>query len=279
MKAAPPDGSRDRRIEDPTNLWLIHPVSRLLLPLALRAGVSANAVSCVGLLLGIGAAFFYAHWTNPAAVVAGLVLSIGWLIADGLDGMVARATRTASAVGRLLDGVVDHGVFILIYVVMATTIGTVEGWALALTAGAAHIGQASLFEGERARFHRRAKGDWGTAPPARTGGLLEKLYDDISRGVDRAAGPFDRALKDSRDPQGFGRDYAARAALPMKVMAFESANMRVLAIFLACMAGNPRLFWWFEIVPLTLLIIVTLVWHRRVEAALVAPGGVKPVNT
>ncbi|KQS03992.1 hypothetical protein ASG11_06785 [Sphingomonas sp. Leaf357] len=279
MKLAPPDGSRDRRIEDPTNLWLIHPASRFLLPLALKAGISANAVSCMGLLLGIGAAIAYAHWTSPLAVAIGLLLSIGWLIADGLDGMVARATRTASAFGRLLDGVVDHGVFILIYVVLATSIGTVEGWALALTAGAAHIGQSSLFEGERARFHRRAKGDWGTTPPARTGGLLEKLYDDISRGVNRAADPFDRALEHSRDPLRFGREYAARAVAPMKVMALESANMRVLAIFLACMAGNPRLFWWFEIVPLTLLIIATLVWHRRVEAALVHPGGATSVNT
>ncbi|WP_332788604.1 CDP-alcohol phosphatidyltransferase family protein [Sphingomonas sp. GB1N7] len=251
----------------------------MLLPLALKAGISANAVSCAGLLLGIGAAFAYAHWTNPFAVAIGLLLSIGWLIADGLDGMVARATRTASAFGRLLDGIVDHGVFILIYVVIATSIGTLEGWVLAVTAGAAHIGQASLFEGERARFHRRAKGDWGTTPPARTGGLLEKLYDDISRGVDRAADPFDRALRDSRDPQRFGREYAARAVAPMKVMALESANMRVLAIFIACMAGNPRLFWWFEIVPLTLLIIATLVWHRRVEAALLHPGGATSVNT
>jgi CDP-diacylglycerol--serine O-phosphatidyltransferase len=279
MKRVPPDGSRDRRIEDPTNLWLIHPVSRGLLPLALRVGMSANAVSCVGLILGIAAAAAYAHWTNPLATMIGFLLSIGWLIADGLDGMVARATRTSSAFGRLLDGVVDHGVFILIYVVMATSIGTVEGWALALAAGAAHIGQSSLFEGERARFHRRAKGDWGSTPPPRTGGLLEKLYDDISNGVGRAADPFDRALQNSCDPQRFGEDYAVRATAPMKIMAFESANMRVLAIFIACLAGNPRLFWWFEIGPLTLLIIATLVWHRRVEAALVHPGGATSVNT
>jgi len=279
MKLAPPDGSRDRRIEDPTNLWLIHPASRALLPLALRAGVSANAVSCVGLVLGVAAAIAYSQWTNPFAALIGLSLSIGWLIADGLDGMVARATRTASAFGRLLDGLVDHGVFILIYVVLAGSIGTFEGWVLAIVAGAAHVGQASLFEGERARFHRRAKGDWGDTPPERTGGMLEKLYDDISHSVDRAARGFDRALRDSRDPLRFGQDYAARAAAPMRAMAFESANMRVLAIFLACLAGNPRLFWWFEIVPLTLLIIATLIWHRRVEAALMHPGGAEPVNT
>jgi hypothetical protein len=233
----------------------------------------------MGLALGIGAATAYWYWATPFAAVIGLILSIGWLIADGLDGMVARATKTASAVGRLLDGICDHGVFILIYVMIATSIGTGEGWALALTAGAAHIIQSSLYEAERARFHRRLRGDSGESPPVRTGGLLERGYDAISRSIDRLADPFDRALRTARDPARFGAAYADRVVPVMKVMALESANMRVLAIFIACLAGNPRLFWWFEIVPLTILLIFTLIWHRRVEASLVRPGGATPMPT
>ncbi|MEG3089032.1 CDP-alcohol phosphatidyltransferase family protein [Sphingomonas sp. PB4P5] len=279
MTIPPPDGSRDRRIEDSTNLWVIHPAARVLLPLALRLGISANMVSFAGLGLGIAAAYAFAQWNDPRAVVAGLLLSVGWLIADGLDGMIARATKTASAFGRLLDGLCDHGVFALFYLTLAATVGTLEGWLLAIAAGLVHALQSNLFEGERTRFHRRLRGDSGSAPPPRTGSRLEKLYDDVSRSVDRLADPFDRALAASGDAQRFGRDYATRAAAPMKLMAFESANMRVAAIFLACLAGDPRLFWWFELVPLTLLLAGTLFWHRRVEAALVSPAGAAPVNT
>jgi CDP-diacylglycerol--serine O-phosphatidyltransferase len=279
MTIPPPDGSRDRRIEDSTNLWLIHPVSRALLPPALRLGVSANMVSFAGLGFGIAAAFAYAHWHDALAVTIGLLLSICWLIADGLDGMVARATKTASPYGRLLDGLVDHGVFTLIYLVLGFSVGTLEGWTLAILAGVAHILQASLFEAERARFHRRVRGDSGAAPPPRTGGVLEKLYDGISRGIDRLADPFDRVLARSGDPARFGAEYGTRAAPAMKLMSLESANMRVAAIFLACLAGDPRFFWWFEIVPLTLLLAGTLFWHRRVEAALMHPAGASTVNT
>ncbi|WP_457309883.1 CDP-alcohol phosphatidyltransferase family protein [Sphingomonas sp. UYAg733] len=279
MTPPAPDGTRDRRIEDPTNLWLIHPTARRLLPVALAWRVSANMVSLMGLALGVGAATAYWYWNTPLAAVVGLILSIGWLIADGLDGMIARATQTASPFGRLLDGICDHGVFILIYIVIATSIGTGEGWALAFTAGGAHIIQSSLYEAERSRFHRRVRGDSGESPPARTGGLLERGYDAISHVVDRLADPFDQALRSNRDPARFCADYGLRAAPVMKLMALESANMRVLAIFVACLVGNPRLFWWFEIVPLTLLIIVTLIWHRRVEAGLVHLGGATPVNT
>lgn len=279
MTIPPPDGSRDRRIEDSTNLWVIHPASRALLPVALRYGVSANMISFAGLGFGTAAAIAFYNWDRPAFVLLGLLLSVCWLIADGLDGMVARATGTSSAVGRLLDGLCDHGVFTLIYCALAASLGTAEAWALAIAAGMAHAAQSSLFEAERTRFHRRLRGDAGTEPPARTGGMLERLYDSLSRGIDRLADPFDRALHASLDPKRFGAEYAARAAPAMKTMAFESANMRVAAISLACLAGDPRAFWWIEIVPLTLLLIATLFWHRRVEAALVHPTGASPVNT
>ena len=158
MTSAPPAGFRDRRIEDRSNIWLIHPAGAHLAP---RCGQTwypgqrcfdcrlADRHRRGALLLSLGEA-------SPA-VLLGFALSIAWLIADGLDGMVARATGTASALGRLLDGICDHGVFILIYVAMAISIGTKEGWALALSAGAAHIVQSSVFEGERARFHRRLR--------------------------------------------------------------------------------------------------------------------------
>ncbi|WP_010219359.1 CDP-alcohol phosphatidyltransferase family protein [Sphingomonas sp. PAMC 26621] len=158
MTAPTPDRSRDRRIEDPTNLWIIHPAAHLLLPWFIARGISANAVSLSGLAVGGLAALAYAHWQSWAFVMLGLLLSIAWLVADGLDGMVARATGTSSPLGRVLDGLCDHGVFTLIYVVLACSIGTAAVWALTLAAGAAHAVQSNLYESERARFHRRCMG-------------------------------------------------------------------------------------------------------------------------
>lgn len=268
MTALPPDQSRDRRIEDPTNLWVIHPAARRLLPWFVARGISANMVSVGGLALGMLAAFAYAHWTSGLYALAGLLLSICWLIADGLDGMVARATGTASALGRTLDGVCDHGVFVLIYVVLAISLGnTVEAWSLALAAGAAHALQSNLYEGERARFHRRCKGVAGsTRVPA--GNALLRSYDHVAGTLERFSQPFDRALRHTDTPLELAQAYGARATGPMRLMSLLSANVRVYAIFLACLFGDPRLFWWFELVPLTGVLIVGLTWHRAVEASL-----------
>lgn len=275
MTIPPPDRSRDRRIEDPSNLWIIHPAGRRLLPWFVARGISANAVSIAGLALGIGAAFAYSNWSDWRWAIAGLLLSVGWLIADGLDGMIARATGTASALGRFLDGLCDHGVFILIYVVLASSIGTAEGWALAISAGLAHAVQSSLYEGERARFHRRCKGDPGT-PPVRSRNPLVLLYDSVANGIDRFARAFDQGLRRHPDPAAFGAAYGERATGPLGLMRLLSANMRVFAIFVACLVGNPRLFWWFELVPLTIILVIGLFWHRAVEARL---AGAAPVST
>jgi CDP-diacylglycerol--serine O-phosphatidyltransferase len=269
MTVPPPDGSRDRRIEDPSNLWLIHPAGRAVLPWAIAHGLSANWVSVAGLCLGGLAALSYAQYGNAAFAFVGLALSIGWLIADGLDGMIARATKTASPLGRMLDGLCDHGVFALIYTALAITLGTPEGWVLAFAAGGAHALQSNLYEGERARFHRRIKGVALSAPAVPTGNALIRFYDGIATGIDRIAMPFERILGQASDPSALAANYGARAVAPLRLMALLTANVRVWAIFVACFAGNPRIFWWFEIVVLTLVTIVGLVWHRRVERAFV----------
>jgi phosphatidylglycerophosphate synthase len=240
-----------------------------LLPLALRRGISANLVSLAGLALGISAAVAYWHWQDGRAALLGFVLMLAWLVADGLDGMVARATNTASAVGRVLDGICDHGVFILVYCTLATSIGTAQGWALAVAAGAAHAMQSSLYESERYRFHRRVRGDSGAVAVVRSGNILEKGYDAFAGTLDRMSAPFDRLLRRAPDPKALGAEYGRKAVPVLRFMALLTANVRVIAIFVACLAGSPLFFWWFELVPLSAITIFGIAWHRRVEAALV----------
>lgn len=274
MTLAAPDLSRDRRIEDPTNLWIIHPAARRLLPWFLERGISANAVSLAGLALGTLAALAYSQWKIWPFGVVGLLLSVGWLVADGLDGMIARATGTASPLGRVLDGLCDHGVFILIYVSLALSIGTLEGWALAIAAGVAHMVQSNIYESERARFHRRCKAVATISRAAPSRNPLVQLYDFVWGMLDRVAARFDDALGRHHAPADLAATYGARAAGPMRLMSLLSANVRVYVIFLACIFGNPRLFWWFELVPLNIILIFGLLQHRIVENRLRTVPGV-----
>lgn len=265
MTALASDGSRDPAIESVSNLWLIHPLSRAGLGWALRLGVSANMVSIAGLLLGVASAVAYFYWQNPLWAAAGLLLSLGWLVADGLDGMIARATGTSSAAGRVLDGICDHGVFICIYVSLALSLGFASWIWLAAVAGLFHAIQSSLYESERVRYHRRIRAEVGAPDRIQPQGTGVRLYDKVFHALDRWATPFDRRMVASPDPALFARRYREAAGPSMKLMSLLSANTRVFAIFLAALAGDPYLFWWFEIGPLTFVAILAIFWHRRAE--------------
>ncbi|MGZ8286926.1 MAG: CDP-alcohol phosphatidyltransferase family protein [Allosphingosinicella sp.] len=264
----PPDGSRDLRIEDPTNLWAVHLAGRMLLPLALRARISANMVSVAGLAVGTGAALAYLGWRDPMLATLGFLLTLAWLILDGLDGMVARATGTASALGRFLDGLCDHGVFLILYLALGAAIDTPEAWITGTIAGLVHGVQANLYESERARYHRRVRGDPGGEARLPSANAVMRLYDGLAGSLDRIAGRFDRALSAAPDRRALAAAYGERSAPALKLLNLLNANARIVVLYAACLAGDPRLFFWWTLGPLTLVTAAGLIWHRRVEARL-----------
>jgi hypothetical protein len=266
----PPDGSRDLRVEDPTNLWVVHLAGRMLLPLALKGRIPANAVSVAGLATGTAAALAYLGWRDPALATLGFLLTVGWLVFDGLDGMVARATGTASALGRFLDGLCDHGVFLILYLALGAAIDTPEAWITGTLAGLVHGVQANFYESERARFHRRVRGDPGVEAPPPSPNAVVRAYDRLAGSLDRLAGRFDRALAAAPDRRAFAAAYAERAAPALKLMNLLNANWRIVAVYAACLAADPMLFWWWELGPLTAVTVAGIAWHRRIEARLAA---------
>jgi hypothetical protein len=268
LRLPPDDGARDRGIDDPTNTRIVHPLGRLLLVPALRLGIPPNPVSLAGLASGAAAAAAFHRWENPRWATLGFLLALLWLVLDGLDGMIARATGAASDFGRLLDGLCDHAVFVLLYVSLAASIGTAAAWTLAVAAGAVHAVQASLFEGERLRYHRRILGDPGPAVRAPSPHRLTRLYEAVAHLPERWAAPFDRGLRAAPAPAALAAAYRLAARGPLRLMALLTNNMRVLALYAACLAREPRLFWWLELGPMTAVTVAGLLWHRRVERRL-----------
>jgi CDP-diacylglycerol--serine O-phosphatidyltransferase len=227
----PADGSRDPRVEDPTNLYIVHLTGRALLPIALRAGISANLVSLIGFALGSLGAAALLHWRDWRVATLGFCLAVSWLIADGLDGMIARATATASPFGRFLDGLCDHGVFVLIYLSLGTSVGTTTGWLLAVAAGANHAVQATLYEGERTRFHRRVRGEDSTKMAKPAGNMLVRLYDGLAGSLDPLSANFERWLNGAADSRALVARYGTVASAPLRLMALLSNNMRLIIIY------------------------------------------------
>ncbi|WP_448578538.1 CDP-alcohol phosphatidyltransferase family protein [Thermaurantiacus sp.] len=250
---------RPPEIELPSNRYLIHRASDWLLPRAVALGIPANAVSLAGLGMGLLAALAYYHAGDWRLAWLGWAAMMGWLVLDGLDGSVARATGTASPFGRFLDGFADYGVFVVVYLALVASQPN-PGWhlVLALAAGAAHAVQAALYEAKRATFVRRRARVLSVEPRRVAGGILEAFYNRGEEALGHRESALDQRLAALPDPwrSALLNLWLGRAAVAMRPFWLLSSNARVHAILLFSLAGVPSWFWWYELTVLTAIALL-----------------------
>jgi phosphatidylserine synthase len=268
---------RNSEIEEVTNLYFIHPIaSRLTLRFA-ALGVSANAVSVLGMVFGILAGVAYFHYRNPLFAVAGFVLMIAWHVMDGADGQLARLTNSQSQTGKVLDGICDYVTFIAVYTGLALALsGEYGGWVwwLVALAGLCHAVQSAAYEVQRQEYNF-----WGwsrksvdmmlvNAQPRGTlaASPVEMLLRFYTRVQFLAAGvsvEFHKKLDVILGAQPERSDvirqqYRATFAPVVRRWGVMSANYRTLGIFLCALAGVPLYYFAFEIVGFSVILVMLL---------------------
>ncbi len=273
-----PAPGRPGEIEDPTNRWLVHPVSRALVDGLVHTPITPNQVSIAGFLVGVAGALAYVRLPWPWSAFIGLLLWFAWHVLDGADGDLARRTGKASPLGELIDGICDHASQVVLYVAFALalqrTMGAASAWWLASIAGASHFIQANAYESGRKTYRRWVYGAaWmrqtgsGTGVAALLGGLYLAVSKLLSPGEEKV-----EAAMDQRLAAGAASATAARAqyqALYAPLVKFSGAlggNSRTLAAFLSVLVGNPAWFFLFEISVLNLVLAAVMFRRARLNA-------------
>jgi phosphatidylglycerophosphate synthase len=97
---------KSRDVEDPVNLWLHRPLAYAFVALVYRTRITPNMITALALVVGIAAGVCFFFGTPQLMIVGGLLL---WssAILDGADGILARAKRMQSDLGRAIDGFAD----------------------------------------------------------------------------------------------------------------------------------------------------------------------------
>lgn len=114
--------------------FVVRKLSKPITRLALRLGLSPNAVTLISFAIGLAAAGSFAVGTRWALVLGAVLLQVS-LIVDCVDGEVARATRKFSALGAWLDASTDRVKEYLAYAGLAIGAAAVHGidiWPLAV---------------------------------------------------------------------------------------------------------------------------------------------------
>ncbi len=266
-------------IEDPTNLWFIHPVSSLLTPRLAALRVPPNAVSLAGMACGVLAGVAYYHVRDRWLAGAGFALMLAWHVLDGVDGQLARLTHSQSASGKVLDGICDYVTFSAVYAGLALALSRQHGgwvWGVVALAGACHAVQSAVYETQRQDY---LFWGWGRASAALAG--PEVAAREAATPLGRAAGGLHglyarvQALAGGASPATRRRLAAILDAQPARAPAIRllyrtmfapavrrwsvlSANARTLGLFGFALAGAPLYYFWAEIFGLGAVLLVLL---------------------
>ncbi len=93
-------------VEEPIDLVVHRPLAFLIAKLAEKTPVTPNQLTVLSMSLGMAAGAALLGWAEPAAPIAGALLFLSQVV-DCSDGMLARMRKTASEIGRMLDGIAD----------------------------------------------------------------------------------------------------------------------------------------------------------------------------
>ncbi|HHI88747.1 MAG TPA: CDP-alcohol phosphatidyltransferase family protein [Hellea balneolensis] len=265
-------------IEDISNRVFVHPLSSLVVRLALALRLSANTVSVLGLCAGLLSAWFYYHQSRPGYVVAGFALMVLWHILDGADGRIARATGTASAFGRIIDGICDHLVFGAVYIAFILyALGQGASpwiWALGVVSALSHALQAAGYEERRQIFQRRMRGlsrkevSENLLHVGEKKSVLATIYDRFQTLTSPKPSKLDVNIEACRQ-QGMDAEkissLVARTSPIVRAWGLLNANNRTIMLAVCAGLGHPLWYFIYESVILNIVFAGLLVWERRFE--------------
>ena len=287
MAATPGVGATDkaREVEETLDAWFYRPFGYQIARAARRLGLTPNAVTAMGGLLGIlaGHLFLYRGWVPAAWGIALLVTSEAF---DSADGQLARLSGQYSKLGRILDGLASHLVFASIYLHLAIRIaaelGTLAAIGLVLVAVVSHsmqcsvadyyrnvfvylggFGRGELDEAEQVEAEYRAL-SW----PRNLGHkLMLRMYLDYTRQQELLTRSF-RALQrevaasyPGPRPAWLAEAYREMNRPLLKYYNILTTNTRMFVLGVAVCTDRPLLYLGFEIVFLNAL----LVWVSSVQ--------------
>jgi len=236
------------RMIDPLNRYYRYPVARWAVPYVRRTRVSPNQLTVLHTAIGLAAAACVVRGSASARIGACLLAELR-LIVDCLDGVLARATHTATTYGRTLDALGDAVSYVALCMALAVATGA---WMLALSVLAAGALMAWMHD-----FYARK---FSTALRAGTDSVYEQLREKHEAIAARGAGfvirfgyAFDwlqilflapharRAIAPRlRDPSGAG-DAAAAAGVRSIVAHAHSRRARAAFRAVSVVAGDNAL--------------------------------------
>ena len=285
--------NRSSDIEDASKKYIISPLITWVVPYLVKLRLSPNAVSILGMLSGVTAAYLlFFHGVSHLYTLAGLFMLLVWHVMDGADGRVARLTGKQSELGKIIDGICDYIVFTSLYVALAIVLAQSYGltiWFLVVASGFCHAIQAGAYEMQRQEYEF-----WGVGKKSAELPSLDEAEEKIANlrgfakfaakvdiaytrmqykvtGLEQSIRPsFYRYLEENPDKiDEFRSNYRKECSPQVLKWAIMSPHYRSMMIVFSCLIGHPELYFITEVVILSFAQIILVKTQRNFNRELV----------
>jgi phosphatidylglycerophosphate synthase len=299
-RGLPPFSSvlKSREVEDPVNLWFNRPLAYAFVALVFRTPITPNQVTLLATVVGLIAAAGIAWGTAEAMLWGGILLWTSAIL-DGADGILARAKKLQSDMGRALDGTADlvvagaaivaaihhlwlkyHSVeiFVLCVATVMTSVFHIylydyykESYlTFTRTEGEGKFETRVEVE-ERLQRFRREKASWVVR-------LAAKLYVDLLRNQHFAVSRTNPAgLREGliyKLSPDLAAIYRRHNRGPMWLWTWISLAPHTYLMAIFAMLDRLEIYLWIRLVLANALLLAALLWQRRASNA-VAPALVR----
>jgi len=278
MPAAIEGTYKDRDVEGLLDIYFYRWVGFTLARFFVRLGMTPTGVTILSGISGLAAGHLY-YYHDLRLNLLGMSLHIISNAFDNADGQLARLTNTGSRVGRILDSISDHIVFLGIYlhlVLRCLAAGASPAiWLLAFAAGLSHAVQGGFTDYFRNAYlffvagRSRAEIDssvrlraeyeqllWRREPWQK---LLLRTYLNFTLGQEMFSPNLMRLRTaawrafPSNIPVTLQARYRAGARPLFKWIGLLMTNTRMLILFLVLILDHPA---WYFLVEVTILNLV-----------------------
>ena len=281
-----------REVEGILDLHFYRPIGFRLAALFAQLRMTPAAVSLLAGIFGVIAGHLY-FYRSIGINIAGMVLHVCANALDNADGQLARLTHQASRKGRIIDSVADHLGFASVYIHLTLRCAFAGAspaiWFLGLGAAISHALQGAAADYYRTSFLYFADGaridldsssalrpdyrklSWGHRAWDK---LLLALYLNFTLQQEMLSPRLKklretaRAVFDGRVPGWLEQRYRDAACHMLKWWRFLMTNTRMLVLFVVLFLGQPVYYFWFELIPLNMLLFCLIVRQEKMAKSL-----------
>jgi hypothetical protein len=283
-------GYKAREVEGVLDLHFYRPIGLRLAQVSERLKLSPGAVTFFAGLTGVIAGHLY-YYRDLRINIVGMAFHVFANALDNADGQLARLTHRESREGRIIDSIADHLTFASIYVHLA--LRYVLGGSspvvllLALAAGISHALQGAAADYYRSTYLYFVRGGariglesssglrsdyraltWRSKPWDK---FLLALYLNFTRQQEVLSSHL-RELRNTTGqlfpdtlPDWLRARYRNVVSPTFKWWSLLMTNGRMLVLFILLFIGKPIYYFWFELIPLNLLLAYLII--RQEEMA------------